>query len=158
VAGRGLRPSSLPRGGRLLSALPPTDEPPPLLAGGKVLDASAVASWARGGLGMASWSTIASELGLTLLVPSAAIAEALLALPDAGLSIDVLLNQPTVLVLDEPSGAVRAYMDEGRERDGVFDPLATWISAICRERGWPAISSDPGRLRRAHPDVQIDLV
>lgn len=40
---------------------------------------------------MASWSTIVAELGVTLLVPSAVVSEALLALPNHGTDIDVLL-------------------------------------------------------------------
>ena len=107
---------------------------------------------------MASWSTIAAELGVTLLVPSAVVSEALLALPNHGTDIDVLLAQPTVLVLDEPTAAIRAAIDAARERNGLFDPVASWVSAICQERGWPAISSDPDRLRRVHPGLEVDLL
>lgn len=128
------------------------------MAGGKVLDASALVSWAQGQLGMATWSSIAWQLGLTLLVPAHARAEVLLARPGDAELIEVLLAQPTVVLLEYPTPAQRAAITEHHARDGTFDPLATWVVSLCRERGWPALSSDPDRLHRITPALDIDLL
>jgi hypothetical protein len=130
----------------------------PTGTGGKVLDASALMAWTRGSLALASWSAIATGLGLTLLVPSAARAEAVLIRPGDTDLIDVLLGEPAVLVLETPEPGHRDGVDEVYDREGLFDPLASWVIALCRARGWPALSSDPTRLRRLDPAVDIDLL
>ena len=115
-------------------------------------------AWARGSLALASWTAIAAGLGLTLLVPGAARSEAVLIRPADADLLDVLLGEPAVLVLETPDAACRAQVDELYDREGAFDPLASWVTTLCRARGWPALSSDPARLRRLDPDVEIDLL
>jgi hypothetical protein len=44
------------------------------------------------------------------------------------------------------------------ENTGIFDVRAAWIAHACRQRGWPALSSDPGRLHRVDPALDIDLL
>jgi hypothetical protein len=39
-----------------------------------------------------------------------------------------------------------------------FDVLAGWVIHACRQRGWPALTIDPARLRRLDPTVPIDLL
>ncbi|MFC5066388.1 hypothetical protein, partial [Actinomycetospora atypica] len=112
----------------------------------------------RGSLALASWTSIAAGLGLTLLVPDAARAEALLAGPGDAALLNVLLAEPTVLVLETPEQRHRLEIDDLYDRDGVFDPLASWVVELCRTRGWPALSSDPDRLRRLDPAVEVDLL
>jgi hypothetical protein len=51
---------------------------------------------------------------------------------------------------------LRALIRDRFARSGAFDPLDSWVSALCRERGWPALSSDPLRLERVDPAVEID--
>lgn len=68
----------------------------------------------------------------------------------------MLLAEPAVLVLETPGTAYRSDIDDRYDREGLFDPLASWVVALCRVRGWPALSSDPSRLRRLDPDVEID--
>ena len=113
-------------------------------------------AWTRGSLALASWTAIAAGLGLTLLVPGAARTEAALIRPGDTDLLDVLLAEPAVLVLEAPEPAHRADVDDLYDREGLFDPLATWVITLCRTRGWPALSSDPARLRRLDPDVEID--
>jgi hypothetical protein len=113
-------------------------------------------AWTRGHLGMATWSSIAWQLGLTLLVPSHARDEVLLAQPDEGELVEVLFAQPSVVVLERPTAATVAALRERNSHDGAFDPLATWVAELCRDRSWPALSSDPSRLRvggRGHVSV-----
>jgi hypothetical protein len=72
--------------------------------------------------------------------------------------LDDLLAQPTVVVIDQPRDTDRQLIDARHDRDGVFDPLASCVVALCRERGWPALSSDPTQLRRLDNSLEIDLL
>ena len=114
--------------------------------------------WARGNLAIATWLRLASGLGLTLILPSPTRAEILLASPQNAALLDVLLAQPTVVVVDQPCERDRLLIDTTHHRAGVFDPVASCVVSLCRERGWPALSSDPARLRRLDPDLDIDLL
>ncbi|HWR48391.1 MAG TPA: hypothetical protein VN327_12400 [Pseudonocardiaceae bacterium] len=54
--------------------------------------------------------------------------------------------------------AEAAAVDAPQQAAGVFDPLASWVVHACRQRGWPALTDDPGRLRRIDPDLPIDML
>jgi len=107
---------------------------------------------------MATWRELAWQLQLTLLVPVAARSEALLAHPDDTELIDLLMVSPSVVVLDRPGAVELAAIRRLHLEDGVFDPLATWVVGLCRSRGWPALSSDPTRLRRVDADLAVDVL
>lgn len=55
----------------------PTPDRVPARAGlhGRVADPRAVAAWIQGGLAMRSWLVVASQLGLTVIVPTLAVDE-----------------------------------------------------------------------------------
>jgi hypothetical protein len=126
-------------------------------AAGKVLDASAVAAWAFGHLGMQTWFGIAWELQLSFYLPAFARNEAMLLHPEAQPLIETLARAPYVVLADlEPSEA--AAVDTRQQAVGVFDPLASWVVHTCHQRGWPALSADPGRLRRIDPNLPIDVL
>jgi hypothetical protein len=40
----------------------------------------------------------------------------------------------------------------------VFDALAAHVVCVARQRGWPALSADPGRLRRINAALEVDLL
>jgi len=44
------------------------------------------------------------------------------------------------------------------EATNTFDVLAAWVVHACHQRGWPALSLDPERLRRIDPDLDIDVL
>jgi uncharacterized membrane protein YhfC len=126
-------------------------------AAGKVLDASAVAAWASGHLGMQTWFGIAWELQLSFYLPAFARIEAMLLHPSTEALIETLARAPYVVLAD--LGPDEAAAVEARQRTaGVFDPLASWVVHACRQRGWPAVSADPRRLRRIDPDLPIDVL
>ena len=127
----------------------------PTGTGGKVLDASALMAWTTGSLALASWIAVAPGLGLTLLIPSAAPAEALIARPGDAALLDVLLTEPAALIVEAPESAYLAEIEALHGRTGVFDPLAVWVVALCRARGWPALSTDPARLERVDPAIEV---
>jgi uncharacterized membrane protein YhfC len=126
-------------------------------AAGKVLDASALTAWASGHVGMQTWFGIAWELQLSFYVPAFARTEAMLLHPDTEPLIETLTRAPYVVLADlRPAEA--AAVDTRQQAAGVFDPLAAWVVHACRQRGWSAISADPGRLRRVDPDLPIDVL
>lgn len=124
---------------------------------GKVLDASAVAAWAFGHVGMQTWFGIAWELQLSFYLPAFARSEAMLLYPRAEPVIETLARAPYVLLADL-GPAEAAAVDARQQAAGVFDPLASWVVHACRQRGWPAVSTDPGRLRRIDPGLPIDVL
>ncbi len=128
-----------------------------MLVGGKVLDASAVASWTVGGLAIQSWVIVAADLGLTLYLPSLARAEVETLRPHAAVLLDDLVAYPNVVLGRlEPAGA-RA-VEQLLADAGSFDVLAGWVVHTCRQRSWPALTTDPDRLRRIDPDLPVDLL
>ena len=126
-------------------------------AAGKVLDASAVAAWASGHLGMQTWFVIAWELQLSFYLPAFACSEAMLLHPATKPLIDTLARAPYV-VLAELGPAEAAAIDTLQRAADVFDPLAAWVVHACHQRGWPALSADPERLRRIDPNLAIDVL
>lgn len=40
----------------------------------------------------------------------------------------------------------------------MFDAMAGHVVHVARQRSWPALSADPGRLRRIDPGLEIDLL
>ncbi|MGH3810065.1 MAG: hypothetical protein ACRDRU_26285 [Pseudonocardiaceae bacterium] len=124
---------------------------------GKILDASAVAAWASGHLGMQTWFSIAWELQLSFSLPTFARNEAMLLHPATEPLIETLARAPYV-VLANLGTADAAAIDTTQQAAGVFDPLASWVVHACHQRGWPAVSTDPDRLRRIDPDLPIDVL
>jgi len=148
VAGRRRDPSRLRRGGRVLSQ-------PELSIGGKILDASAVAAWTRGSIAFSAWLGAARVRGLTYYLPSLAITEVRVLRPDADVLLDELVAHPHV-VLGRLDAADAAAVEQLLDTSGTVDVLAGWVVHTCRQRGWPALSTDPGRLRRVDPAVEVD--
>ncbi len=127
------------------------------MIGGKVLDASALAALARRRVSALVWFDIAPTLGLTLYLPSLALAEVRAVRPDAASLLADLLTHPSVIVGELDATAAR-QVDQLLLDADVFDSCAGHVVHVARTRGWPALSTDPGRLRRMDPDVQIDLL
>lgn len=128
-----------------------------MLVGGKVLDASAVAAWTSGRLAIQSWVTVAADLGLTLYVPSLACTEVETLRPAAAVLLADLTSSPHVVVGRlEPDDA--SAVEDLLAQVGTFDVMAAWVVHVCRQRAWPVLSADPGRLYRIDPDVSVDLL
>lgn len=150
MAGRRRDPSRLRRGGRVLSQ-------PELSIGGKILDASAVAAWTRGSIAFSAWLGAARVRGLTYYLPSLAITEVRVLRPDVDVLLDELAAHPHV-VLGRLDAADAAAVEQLLDASGTVDVLAGWVVHACRQRGWPALSTDPGRLHRVDPAVEVDPI
>lgn len=72
--------------------------------------------------------------------------------------VEVLLNEPVVVLASEPTSAQRAEMTRRQTLSGLFDPAADWAAALCRSRGWPALTSDATRLHRLDPTIEINAL
>lgn len=126
------------------------------MIGGKVLDASALAALVRGYQSMVAWISVAKSTGIVFYVPSLALTEVRAVRPDAGPALAELLGH-SVVVLGELDAATANAVDRLLDEAGMFDALAGHVIQVARGRGWPTLSSDPGRLHRIDPDLEITL-
>ena len=100
---------------------------------------------------------IAWEPQLSFSLPSFARGEAVLLHPATEPLIETLAQAPYVVLADlRPADA--AAIDTRQQAAGVFDPPTSWVVHAYHQRGWPAISANPGHLRRIDPDLPIDLL
>lgn len=66
-----------------------------------------------------------------------------------------LLDHPS-MVWGPMTAAVADQVARRLDDAGVFDGMAGHVVHVTRERGWPALSADPGRLLRVDRDVEVD--
>jgi len=104
-----------------------------------------------------AWVGVARTRGLTLLLPTLARVEILTLRPEAAGLVNELTAHPHVLIT-ELSRSDRDAIEARLVATGTCDVLATWVVHASHQRGWPALSADPGRLRRVDHTVEIDLL
>lgn len=127
------------------------------LIGGRVLDSSALAAFAIGRpVYMRALVWAAVEANMVLAVPSAALgrAWALLA-PEHHAALQVLLDLPNTVIDDL---GPRSAQESGLLMAGTGqDDIATGqVAASARRRGWPAVTGEPGSLRKLDTAVTIE--
>ncbi len=127
------------------------------MIGGKVLDASALAALVRGRVAAAAWFATARTMSLPLYLPTLALAEVRAVRPDSGPQLAEVLGHPSV-VLGELDAVSAGQVDQLLMEADVFDGCAGHIVHTARQRGWPALTADPGRLRRVDPALELDLL
>lgn len=101
------------------------------MIGGKVLDASALAALARRRHSALVWFDIAPALGLTLYLPSLALAEVRAVRPDAAPLLADLLTHPSVIV-GELDAATADQVDQLLLDADVFDGCAGHVAHVAR--------------------------
>jgi len=107
-------------------------------------------------LAIRTWLDISPTLGLTFVLPRLARFEVEVLRPDAAVLLDDLTAHPQVVVTDlDQSEAAQVESRLSPER---FDVLAGWVVHTCRQRGWAALTSDPERLQRIDPQVDVELL
>jgi hypothetical protein len=125
--------------------------------GGRVLDSTALAAFAIGRpVYMRALVWAAVEANIVLAVPSAALGRAWgLVEQDHHDALRVLLDLPNT-VIDELSTA--SAMESGLllAASGLDDIVAGQVAASARRRGWPAVTGDPGTLRKMDTRVTIE--
>jgi hypothetical protein len=128
--------------------------------GGKVVDSSALAAYVRGSVAMDSWLAVAKELGVVLYVPALAVIEVrtvCAVYPTTDPLLSRLLDHPSVIysmLSSVDALKVIRLLDESRAWDGI----AGQVILVARQRGWPVLTTDPDRLRRIAPDLDVDLL
>jgi len=125
--------------------------------GGKVLDPSAVALYVQGSVGMEAWLATARATGLVLVLPSLVLAEVQAVFPEAEGRFGRLLADSQVLHLGldakDASRVARLLGDSG-----TWDGTAGQVILVARQRGWPVLTTDPERLLRVAPDMDVELL
>lgn len=128
------------------------------MIGGKVVDPSALAAYVRGdSIALQAWLVTAKDRGLVLVVPQMALAEVRMVYPDLEQYLAVLLDFPWVLQLGLTRSAAVGIARLLAETS-VWDGTAGHVILVARERGWPVLTTDPARLTRIAPDVDVDLL
>lgn len=122
------------------------------MIGGKVLDASALA---RRRPAAFAWLRTARVVGIALYLPTLALAEVRAVRPDAAPLLADLLTHPSVL-LGELDGAIADRVEQLLLDAHVFDAMAGHVVHVARQREWPALSADPGRLHCVDPALDVD--
>jgi predicted nucleic acid-binding protein len=125
--------------------------------GGKVVDASALAALIRGRLSAIAWFATAEAAGIVLYLPTLALAEVRAVRPDAAVELAEALGH-SMVVLGEMDAANARQVDQLLTDADVFDAMAGHVVHVARQRGWPALSADSGRLRHVDPAIEIDLI
>lgn len=104
-----------------------------------------------------AWFATAEAAGLVLYLPTLALAEVRAIRPDAGEELAEVMGH-SMIVLGELDAANARQVDRLLTDANVFDAMAGHVVYVARQRGWPALSADPGRLRRIDPGLAIDLL
>jgi hypothetical protein len=127
------------------------------MIGGRVLDATALAAFAIGRpvyVRALVWAAV--EENIVLAVPSAALGRAWALLdPEHHPALQVLLDLPNT-VIDE-LGSISAH-ESGllMAASGQDDIVAGQVAASAKRRGWPAVTGEPGALRKLDSTVTIE--
>jgi hypothetical protein len=127
------------------------------MIGGRVLDASALAAFATGRpvyVRALVWAAV--EENLVLAIPSAALGRAWsLVDPEHHAALQVLLGLPNT-VIDELSPTMAQESGLLMAASGQDDLVAGQVAATVRRRGWPAVTGEPGALRKMDETVAIE--
>jgi hypothetical protein len=127
------------------------------MIGGRVLDSTALAAFAVGRpVYMRALVWAAVEANIVLAVPSAALGRAW-GLVDAEhhAALRVLLGLPNTII-DELTPATAHESGLLLAAAGHDDIAAGQVVACARRRGWPAVTGEPGALRKLDHQVTIE--
>jgi hypothetical protein len=125
--------------------------------GGRVLDSTALAAFAIGRpVYMRALVWAAVEANIVLAVPSAALGRAWgLVEQDHHDALRVLLDLPNT-VIDELTPVSAREAGLLLAAAGQDDIAAAQVASSARRRGWPAVTGEPGTLRKLDTAVQIE--
>lgn len=127
------------------------------MIGGRVLDTTALAAFAIGRpvyVRALVWAAV--EENIVLAVPSAALGRAWALLePEHHPALQVLLDLPNT-VIDELGPATALESGLLLAASGQDDIVAGQVAASARRRGWPAVTGEPGALRKLDTTVAIE--
>jgi hypothetical protein len=127
------------------------------MIGGRVLDATALAAFAIGRpvyVRALVWAAV--EENIVLAIPSAALGRAWALLdPEHHPALQVLLDLPNT-VIDELGTASAWESGLLLAASGHDDIAAGQVAASALRRGWPAVTGEPGTLRKIDTTVTIE--
>ncbi|RZT84180.1 hypothetical protein EV383_1016 [Pseudonocardia sediminis] len=127
------------------------------MIGGRVLDSSALAAFATGRpvyVRALVWAAV--EQNIVLAIPSAALGRAWSVLePEHHAALQVLLGLPNTVIHElDPTTAQEAGLLMAAS--GQDDIVTGQVVSTARRRGWPAVTGDPGALRKLDAAVSIE--
>lgn len=127
------------------------------MIGGRVLDSSALAAFATGRpvyVRALVWAAV--EQNIVLAIPSAALGRAWSVLePEHHAALQVLLGLPNTVIHElDPTTAQEAGLLMAAS--GQDDIVTGQVVSTARRRGWPAVTGDPGALRKLDSAVFVE--
>lgn len=127
------------------------------MIGGRVLDSSALAAFATGRpvyVRALVWAAV--EQNIVLAIPSAALGRAWSVLePEHHAALQVLLGLPNTVIHElDPTTAQEAGLLMAAS--GQDDIVTGQVVSTARRRGWPAVTGEPGALRKLDAAVFIE--
>lgn len=127
------------------------------MIGGRVLDSSALAAFASGRpvyVRALVWAAV--EENIVLAIPSAALGRAWSVLePEHHGALQVLLGLPNTVIHElDPTTAQEAGLLLASS--GQDDLVTAQVVSTARRRGWPAVTGDPGGLRKLDAAVIVE--
>lgn len=127
------------------------------MIGGRVLDSSALAAFATGRpvyVRALVWAAV--EENIVLAIPSAALGRAWSVLePEHHAALQVLLGLPNTVIHElDPTTAQEAGLLMAAS--GQDDIVTSQVVSTARRRGWPAVTGDPGALRKLDNAVFVE--
>lgn len=127
------------------------------MIGGRVLDSTALAAFAIGRpVYMRALVWAAVEANIVLAIPSAALGRAwALVDPEHHAALRVLLNLPNTII-DELTPTSAHETGLLLAAAGQDDVAAGQVASSARRRGWPAVTGDPGSLRKVDTTLTIE--
>jgi hypothetical protein len=127
------------------------------MIGGRVLDSTALAAFAVGRpVYMRALVWAAVEANIVLAIPTGALGRAwAIVPPEHHAALRVLLDLPNT-VIDELTPA--SAQDAGllMAAAGLDDIAAGQVAASARRRGWPAVTGEPGALRKLDAALLVE--
>lgn len=127
------------------------------MIGGRVLDSSALAAFATGRpvyVRALVWAAV--EENIVLAIPSAALGRAWSVLePEHHAALQVLLGLPNTVIheLDPTTAQETGLLMAASGQD---DIVTGQVVSTARRRGWPAVTGDPGALRKLDGAVFVE--
>lgn len=97
---------------------------------------------------------VASQLGLTVIVPTLAVDEVSTLRPGADQAMWQLTRHPQVL-LARMDATRQAAIEALYADQPPADVTAAWVASLARERDWPVLSADSRRVHLLDPQLSL---
>lgn len=130
--------------------------------GGRILDAPAISDiTTRRTIYAAAFLAAANDVGITLVLPAAALQEAWAQAGEADYPfLALLLDLPLTIVdtLDAGSASRSGILGRDVHAASAWDAAAAHAVLSAQDRGWPVLTANPAPLRAIDPGLPLEVL